>query len=112
MRDQTTVELKPSNARPVEELANAYAEQIQQTTRRRLALRRFYDGMSIRWRRAATTGPNSDKFLVWVWSFDTFAEVVVWPVERLDALAAEITEEEVETEFGRLAVQHQTNDCD
>lgn len=85
------------------ELADSFQSRILETTRRTLAMRRYHRGRICRWRRAASTGPNSDLALVFLWDGDTPSEVEIWPYAKVERLAAEVTDEEVFAELNRWA---------
>jgi len=82
-------------------LADNFRRQIIETTRRSLAMRRYWAEGLCRWRRAATVGPNSELALVFLWKRGRTAEVEIWPYAKIERLAAEITDEEVFAELER-----------
>lgn len=84
---------------PVTELLDNFERQIVETTRRSLAMRRRYPEAVCRWRRAATTGPNSDLALVFTWVEGQPPQKEVWPYARIEQLAAEVSDAEVYQEL-------------
>jgi len=92
---------KESKALPIEELLSNFRHQIMESTRRSLAMRRYWPQGLCRWRRAAATGPNSEQALVFLWKHGGPAKFEVWPYAKIECLAAEITDEEVFAELER-----------
>ncbi len=90
-----------SKAQPVAVLADHFRSQVIETTRRSLAMRRYWPDGLCRWRRAARVSPNADLALVFLWKCGQQAEVEIWPYARIERLAAEITDGEVFAELER-----------
>lgn len=90
-----------SKAQPVTVLAAHFRSQVIETTRRSLAMRRYWPDGLCRWRRAARVGPNAELALVFLWKRGQPPEVEVWPYAKIERLAAEITDAEVYAELER-----------
>jgi hypothetical protein len=90
-----------SKALPVEELLGSFEQQVVETARRSIAMRRQFPGVICRWKRAARTGPNSDLALIITWPPGQPRKTEIWPFARSERLAAEVTDEEVFAELGR-----------
>lgn len=90
-----------SKAQPVTVLADRFRSQVIETTRRSLAMRRYWPGGLCRWRRAARVGPNAELALVFLWKRGQPPEVEIWPYAQIERLAAEITDAEVYAELER-----------
>lgn len=92
-----------STALPLHELLENFEKQTLQTVRRRIALRRMVPaGTCIRFRRAATTGPNKDEFLVFVLEPGSVKpKMQTVHTAFLDQQALSITDEEVIAELRR-----------
>ena len=90
---------------PEELLAN-FADQHRTTARRTIAMRRqFPDG--VKWRRAATVGPNAEFVLIAVaspttGSVDYHTATMAW----LDGIAENVTPAEVDAELYRFIAAH------
>ena len=92
-----------SKAQPSEALAENFRQQLLETARRCLAMRRQFPGAVCRWRRAARTGLNSDLALVFIWRKGEPPQTEVWPYAKIEQLAAGITDEEARAELARSA---------
>jgi hypothetical protein len=101
---------KKSKAQPPVELAENFRRQIVETTRRHLAMRRFWPDGLCRFRRAAKTGPNSELALVFLWKRGQEPRVEVWPYATIEKLAAVITDAEVFAELERRSRWSQGED--
>ena len=98
---QSPMKEPTSKAKSPEELAANFERQLIETARRSIAMRRHFSGCIYRWRRAATTGPNAELALIFIWPKGQDYETVIWPYDEIDRLAAEITDEEVFAELER-----------
>jgi hypothetical protein len=100
-----------SKAKSPEELAANFERQLIETTRRSMAMRRHFPNYICRWRRAATTGPNAELALIFIWPKGQDYETVIWPYEEIERLAAEISDAEVFAELERRSRNAQEADA-
>lgn len=86
---------------PTSEIADNFCNQLVENTRKRLALRKRFPGLYVRYKRAAYSGPNSE-FAVLVTKVPGQPPETNWcPYARLEELAEAITNEEVYAEMDR-----------
>jgi len=90
-----------SKAKSPEELAASFERQIIETTRRSMAMHRHFPNCVCRWRRAASSGPNAHLAFVFTWPKGQKFKTETWPYDKIERLAAEITDEEVFAELER-----------
>jgi len=90
------------------EIAANFKRQLVETARRCIAMRRRFPDAVCRWRRAARTGPNSELALVFVLRPDEEPVTEVWPYNRIDELAAGVSDEEAFVEL----IRHNDADLD
>ncbi len=85
------------------ELARNYKQQLIETARKSLALRREFSGRFVRFRRAAQAGPNSELALVFIKKPGCDPVVEIWPYSEIEALASGVTDEDAFREIDRHA---------
>lgn len=90
-----------SKAKSPAELAANFEWQLIETARRSIAMRRYFPEVLCRWRRAATTGPNSELALVFTWRPGEPPETEIWPYAKIERLAAQVSDEEAYAELAR-----------
>lgn len=101
-----------SRALPLSELQANYERQVVDGLRLAIALRRANAGCYIRFRRAALTGPNADKTLVFVYRPGGGVTVSAVSNESLDRLRQEVTEAEALAVMGSRAARMLGEDID
>ena len=62
-------------------------------------MKRQFPDVVCRWRRLAKSGPNAELVVVMLWRTGEEPTTELWPLSRLDRLAAEIPDAEVLTEL-------------
>lgn len=85
-----------SKPKPIEEIASDYVDQIWETTRKTLAMRKRYQGAFVRFRRAAKEGPNADfavVIIVYPGNPTPVSEIISYAM--IELLAEEVTDAEV-----------------
>lgn len=85
---------KPRNAMSLRKLEANYKREIIDEARLEVALRRAHPGCTIRFQRAAQTGPHADKTLVAVYRAGGEVTVTAVSNEFLDRLRERVTEAE------------------
>jgi len=88
------------------EIAENYRRMIVETARRSMAMQRQFPDVVCRWRRMAKTGPNADLVVVFLWREGQEPTTEIWPLARLERLAAQIPNAEVRAELERRGKRH------
>ncbi|MBE7504301.1 MAG: hypothetical protein HS113_29230 [Verrucomicrobiales bacterium] len=84
----------PSDTRTLNELVANYRREIIDEWRLMIALRRANPGCTVRFQRAAVSGPNADVTLVFIGFPSGHASVSAMPSHRLDQLRQGVTDAE------------------
>lgn len=90
---------RPSRALPIEELMANFDRSEEDSLRLRLAMRRAWPGHRLRFRRAASFGPNADKWIVKLWHPTTGKQLLTLGLEQIVRLRASVTEKEVQDQM-------------
>jgi hypothetical protein len=91
----------------IEQIAENYRNQLVETARRCVALRRRFPGCVVRWKRAAVRGPNQDQAVVIVFEPGAQPQVLDCPYSRIEELASKVTDAEAYAEIERRAIKEE-----